>query len=582
MRYGAFLNKYKIRHTEISYNLLTPKPDPTGERSLRPERIKVTARTAAALLGPYCSVRVMDQIKAVVPLAAYLMIFQLLVLNYPIQDAFSLFVGLVAVIVGLAVFMEGLNVGLMPFGTIIGDNLPKKASMTVVYIIIGILGVGVTFAEPAIGALQAFGSSVDVKKAPYLYELLNNWTLPLVLMVGGGVGVAAILGTIRFVKGWSLKPMIYCALAPVVALTIYCWLDPSLRSILGLAWDCGAVTTGPVTVPLVLSLGIGIANAAGKGSSSLSGFGVVTMASLLPILAVLILAIFVSFKVSPEQIIAAAQAQTTALITEPTIWEQTPVTEVVLGVRAILPLVLFLMFVLFIVLKSKLPNRMVTIYGLVLSILGMCIFNVGLTYGLGAIGNQAGSILPAAFMNLPIIPSSPIFSEIIGLTIVIAFAFVLGFGATLAEPALNALGLTVQNLTNGAFKKSMLMYSVAGGVSVGIALGIAKLIIGFDLITVLLPLYVIGVLLTIFSTEEFVNVGWDSAGVTTGPVTVPLVLAMGLGLGNAVSAAEGFGILSLASICPIIAVLSTGAIIQLKQKRNTQKSETITEDLQDV
>ena len=582
MRYGAFLNKYKVRHTEISYNLLTPKPDPTGERSLRPKRIKVTARTAAALLGPYCSVRVMDQIKAVVPLAAYLLIFQLLVLNYPIQDAFSLFVGLVAVIVGLAVFMEGLNVGLMPFGTIIGDNLPKKASMTVVYIIIGILGVGVTFAEPAIGALQAFGSSVDVKKAPYLYELLNNWTLPLVLMVGGGVGVAAILGTIRFVKGWSLKPMIYCALAPVVALTIYCWLDPSLRSILGLAWDCGAVTTGPVTVPLVLSLGIGIANAAGKGNSSLSGFGVATMASLLPILAVLILAIFVSFKVSPEQIIAAAQAQTTALTTEPTIWEQTPVTEVVLGVRAILPLVLFLMFVLFIVLKSRLPNRMVTIYGLVLSILGMCIFNVGLTYGLGAIGNQAGSILPAAFINLPIIPSSPIFSEIIGLTIVIAFAFVLGFGATLAEPALNALGLTVQNLTNGAFKKSMLMYSVAGGVSVGIALGIAKLIIGFDLITVLLPLYVIGVLLTIFSTEEFVNVGWDSAGVTTGPVTVPLVLAMGLGLGNAVSAAEGFGILSLASICPIIAVLSTGAIIQLKQKRNTQKSETITEDLQDV
>ena len=582
MRYGAYLNKYKIRNTEISYNLLTPKPDPTGERSLRPERIKVTARTAAALLGPYCSVRVMDQIKAVVPLAAYLLIFQLLVLNYPIQDAFSLFVGLVAVIVGLAVFMEGLNVGLMPFGTIIGDNLPKKASMTVVYIIIGILGVGVTFAEPAIGALQAFGSSVDVKKAPYLYELLNNWTLPLVLMVGGGVGVAAILGTIRFVKGWSLKPMIYCALAPVVALTIYCWLDPSLRSILGLAWDCGAVTTGPVTVPLVLSLGIGIANAAGKGNSSLSGFGVVTMASIFPILAVLILAIFVSFKVSPEQIIAAAQAQTTALITEPTIWEQTPVTEVVLGVRAILPLVLFLMFVLFIVLKSRLPNRMVTIYGLVLSILGMCIFNVGLTYGLGAIGSQTGSILPAAFMNLPIIPSSPIFSEIIGLTIVIAFAFVLGFGATLAEPALNALGLTVQNLTNGAFKKSMLMYSVAGGVSVGIALGIAKLIIGFDLVTVLLPLYVIGVLLTIFSTEEFVNVGWDSAGVTTGPVTVPLVLAMGLGLGNAVSAAEGFGILSLASICPIIAVLSTGAIIQLKQKRNTQKSETITEDLQDV
>ena len=99
----------------------------------------------------------MEQVKAVVPLAAYLMIFQILVLRHPIEAALILCLGLIAVIIGLAVFMEGLSTGLMPFGTIIGDNLPKKASMPVVLCIIGILGVGVTFAEPAIGALQAFG-----------------------------------------------------------------------------------------------------------------------------------------------------------------------------------------------------------------------------------------------------------------------------------------------------------------------------------------------------------------------------------------------------------------------------------------
>ena len=396
----------------------------------------------------------------------------------------------------------------------------------------------------------------------------------MVLMVGGGVGLAAILGTIRFVRGWSLKPMIYLALAPVIALTIYAWFDPNLRSILGLAWDCGAVTTGPVTVPLVLSLGIGIANAAGKGNSSLSGFGVVTMASLFPILAVLILAIFVSMTISPEEIIAAASSQAnTATAAAPSIWEQTPIVETVLGVRAILPLVLFLMFVLFVVLKSSLPNRMITVYGLFLSILGMCIFNIGLTYGLGAIGSQTGGVLPAAFMELPISASSPIFGIAVGLSVVIGFAFLLGFGATLAEPALNALGMTVQNLTNGAFKKSMLMYSVAGGVAVGIALGVAKVVIGFDLMKVLLPLYALGIVLTVFSTEEFVNVAWDSAGVTTGPVTVPLVLAMGLGLGNAVSAVEGFGILSLASICPIVAVLSMGLVIQLLNRRSSNEIE---------
>ena len=577
MRYSDYLNAATFHHKTISYNVLAPKVDPAD--GPKQQRVEISLRQSLALIGPYCWTRIMEQVKAVVPLAAYLCLFQMLILRHPIDSALMLAGGLIAVIVGLAVFMEGLSTGLMPFGTIIGDNLPKKASMTVVLIIIGILGVGVTFAEPAIGALQAFGSSVDVNAAPYLYELLNNWTLQLVLMVGAGVGLAAILGTVRFVRGWSLKPMIYSALVPVMALTGYAWLDPDLRSILGLAWDCGAVTTGPVTVPLVLSLGIGIANAAGKGESSLSGFGVVTMASLFPILAVLILAIFLSFTVTPDEIRAAAAMSTGGVAAAATVWDQTPLIEIVTGVRAILPLVLFLMFVLFVILKSKLPNRMVTLYGLTLSIVGMCIFNVGLTYGLGAIGAQTGGVLPAAFMELPVSQFSPIYPELIGIIIVIAFAFLLGFGATLAEPALNALGLTVQTLTNGAFKKSMLMYSVASGVAVGISLGIAKLVLGFDLATVLIPLYLLGVVLTYFSTEEFVNVAWDSAGVTTGPVTVPLVLAMGLGLGSAVSAVEGFGILSLASICPILAVLTMGLTIQFLNKRQSVEPSNVTEAL---
>lgn len=564
MKYSDFLHESEVKHNTISYNLLTPKP--VKGKSLKPEKIKVDASKAISLLAPYTYVRVLEQVKAVVPLAAYLFLFQLLILRQPIASASTITLGLVAVIIGLAIFMEGLKVGLMPFGNIIGDTLPKKASMFVVLIIIAILGVGVTYAEPAIGALKAFGASINPKDAPYLFEILNNRSETLVVMVGAGVGLAAVIGTIRFVKGWSLKPLIYFALTPTILLTLYAWSNPDLRTILGLAWDCGAVTTGPVTVPLVLSLGIGIAASAGKGDSSLSGFGVVTMASLFPIIAVLSLAIYVSQNISVEEIIASASTLESAASTEVTKWSQTPYVEIIGGVRAILPLVIFLMFVLFVILRSKLPNNLVTTYGLALSIIGMCVFNIGLTYGLGAIGGQAGSTLPAAFMEVSISEVSPIYNEILGLTIVIAFAWLLGFGATLAEPALNALGLTVQELTNGAFKKSMLMYSVAGGVAFGIALGVGKIVFNFDLATVLIPLYLLAVVLTHFSTEEFVNVAWDSAGVTTGPVTVPLVLAMGLGLGNAVSATEGFGILSMASICPILAVLLMGLFIQFQQK----------------
>ena len=169
-------------------------------------------------------------------------------------------------------------------------------------------------------------------------------------------------------------------------------------------------------------------------------------------------------------------------------------------------------------------------------------------------------------------PAAPLYNAGIGIAITALFCFLLGFGATLAEPALNALGLTVQDLTNGSFKKSTLMYSVSTGVAVGITLGIMKLIFGFSILYILVPGYILGIVLTYLSTEEFVNVGWDSAGVTTGPITVPLVLAMGLGFGKAVGAVEGFGILAAASISPIVAVLALGVYVQWRVKKDNERA----------
>jgi hypothetical protein len=154
--------------------------------------------------------------------------------------------------------------------------------------------------------------------------------------------------------------------------------------------------------------------------------------------------------------------------------------------------------------------------------------------------------------------ASPLYVYAVGLGLALAFAWILGFGATLAEPALNALGMTTENLTNGVFKKKTLIKAVSLGVGFGIAIGVAKLIFDLPLVWLILPGYLLAIVLTFFSTEEFVNIAWDSAGVTTGPITVPLVLAMGLGLGNATHAVEGFGILCMASVGPIISVMITG------------------------
>ncbi|ABK42630.1 protein of unknown function DUF1538 [Magnetococcus marinus MC-1] len=575
-RYGDYQREATIERNEISYNNLTPKleRDEQGHyKPYSPPPVKLRSVDVFKLLKPYISVRFMDQLKAVVPLAIYLALFQFFVLRQLVQDSFSITAGLFAVCLGLMFFMEGLKLGLMPFGEVIGNTLPKKSPLPVVLLIAFLLGIGVTFAEPAIGALKQAGQIVSVERAPYLYTLLNDWSGVLVLVVGGGVGLAAILGTLRFLYGWSLKPMVYLSLAPALALTMYASGNPELTKILGLAWDCGAVTTGPVTVPLVLSLGIGIAAAAGKGDSGLSGFGIVTLASIFPIIGVLILSLVVANTVTPEEIIAAAKIASAAAPVGPAPWyESSPGVEVILGIRAILPLVLFLYLVLRYLLKEQVKNAGEITYGITLTIVGMCVFNLGLTYGLSALGEQSGSLVPASFIEIKIAAAGmytaygPIYSAIVGMILSLGFAWVLGFGATLAEPALNALGATVENLTNGVFKKQTLMIAVSIGVAFGLAIGLAKLIFELPLQWLLIPSYALGIILTYFSTEEFVNVAWDSAGVTTGPITVPLVLAMGLGFGNAVDALEGFGILSMASICPILSVLITGLWVRYRAK----------------
>jgi len=570
-RFGDYQYELGYGHDELSFNALTPKLERDSQGRLIAHQatpIKLMPGEVFKLLRPYVSVRFMEQVKSVIPLALYLSLFQVLILRQLTQDSWVITAGLFAVILGLMFFMEGLKLGLMPFGTVIGKRLPKKSPLPLVLFITLLLGVGVTFAEPAIGALKAAGQNVAVERAPYLFALLNDWSDVLVLVIGFSVGLAAVTGTLRFLYGWSLKPFIYISLGSVLGLTLYCASDAELTKILGLAWDAGAVTTGPVTVPLVLSLGIGIAAAAGKGDSGLSGFGIVTLASLFPVIGVLGLTLYVASTVTPAEIIAAANSSAEGFQAGGAPWyERSPGVEIVLGVRAILPLVLFLFVLLRLVLKETLENMGEIVYGIGLTIIGISMFNVGLTYGLSKLGGDVGSLVPAAFMELSAIPASPLYIYAVGLVLSLAFAFGLGYGATVAEPALNALGGTAQSLTKGVFKKKTLITAVSLGVAIGIAIGLAKLIFDLPLVWLILPGYLLALVLTFFSSETFVNVAWDSAGVTTGPITVPLVLAMGLGFGNATNAVEGFGILSMASIGPILTVLVTGLLADYRARK---------------
>jgi hypothetical protein len=632
----------------------------TDNAQLSESGTQLGTRNTLRLLIPYFKRNFMEQLKSVWFIVAYLMVFQVLILQLPLVYSLMICFGIFIVMVGLMFFMEGLRLGLMPLGESIGSVFPHKSKMPTILGFAFLLGIGATFAEPAIAVLKAAGSGVSPDKAPLLYSLLNDFSGQLVMCVGIGVGFAVLLGVMRFFYGWSLKLLIIPVVSGLLALSAFFSQNEVLQAVLGLAWDCGAVTTGPVTVPLVLALGIGVCRVVSKGNSNNAGFGIVTLASLFPILAVLMLALYhysvddyygaeqykgeiyppatLTEAVTDSPAANTADASNAALFSEQefnsfvaegnldsnhsfaleggqavfkdgkiilenplVVIEKTAAVEaaevaawdsgkdmgsavkqaLMDALRAIIPLCIFLFFVLRVVLKQKLTHPEEVGVGVIFALTGMTLFGLGITLGLTPLGSQLGSNVPSTFAEISVWGASFSAGPMIesgewGKMIAIIFAFYLGYGATLAEPALNALGDTVERITVGAFRKRLLMQSVAIGVGLGIAAGILKIAYNVPLITMLVPPYLLLLVLTWISSEEFVNFGWDSAGVTTGPITVPLVLAIGLGVGgNVPGVTDGFGVLALASVGPILTVLTVGLITNARKSGNELEVDSV-------
>lgn len=667
------------------------------------ERVRLPFREQVGLVLPYAYHNIKEQFLVVVPVCLYIVLFQILVLRYPLEQVLALMAGIFCVFVGLAFFLEGIRIGPVPIGEIVGNTLPKKASGTVVLIFAFFLGLLASFGEPVLGTLQLAGAHIQREHAPLLYDLLVGQPLFLVGTVGLGVAIAVVIGTLRFLYGWSLKVLILPLVSVGIVLTILAASNPVLASAIGLAWDTGAVIVGPVLCPLVLALGVGVSRASGKTSPTLAGFGMVGLISVVPIAAVIALtfglywggygqatpvapaasatavaaetaappslpaeldfAVYYpkvriaglpnrldyaqyapkvaalgaleagifrqGYELNPEtktiellprlnpeerkvlppvltslgvdlsqtpqavfervyavaihdetrlkgtlklndNVSTADAVQVRALLSAYGYLENGPLflDSLILGARAILPIFLFL-FAVMLLLRQKGPPLGQIGVSLAFAIIGLTLFFFGLSIGLGTLGNQVGDRLPAAFLDyVPLYPSEPsLFSTDLGKVIVILFALILGYGATLAEPAFNVLGQQVEDVTQGAFKKTLFSQAVALGVGVGAALGIMSLLYNVNLLYLLLPPYILLAVLTVFNKEIFVNIAWDGGAVTTGPVTVPLKLAIGLSLSTATGAGEGFGVLALASAYPVLNILLLGLFLNRGARR---------------
>jgi len=239
----------------------------------------------------------------------------------------------------------------------------------------------------------------------------------------------------------------------------------------------------------------------------------------------------------------------------------------VAAAKAILPLMLILLVVQRLVLREKIRGIESVVLGIVFALIGLLFFKVGLEWGLSPLGDQVGHNSVISFSNQGFKSLVPGLSEdgryglFWGKMVVLLFGFIVGYGATLAEPALTALGLTVEDVTAGAFKKRLVMQTVGIGVGIGLVIGVAKILYGWPTMWVIGPSYALAILLTLFSDEKYVNIGWDSGGVTTGDITSPVLIALGIGVATATGATDGFSLIAMGSVWPIIAVLAVGILV---------------------
>ena len=488
-------------------------------------------------------------------------------------------VGLPMVTLGLALFAIGLRDGLMPLGDLIGRTLmhEKREMVPGVGFALGLL---LTFGEPAIGALVEV--AYVAWEFPTIQGLLGAHQELTVGGIGSSVGLAVSLGCWRLSRadhggGWSLSQMI----TPVVLICLAVTTVTPLAA-QGLAWDAGAVTTGPITVPVVLALGAGLA------SEGRPAFGVVTFASLMPVIsvtcschAIQLWKLLTGRDTSAERPARAEHADDLLQVAR---------EEAILTARSFLPLSLGLISVLF---YLKIPWRVLTTRpvprGLGNVLLGLYAFFVGIKVGVLPMGRNGGMRL-----------TEGVFCEdgAVDLTRalgILLFGFLTIFACQMIEPDLLVLGAhpspfpspsrhtrdsragrqsvpralvaggQAETMSLGRVSKLRLVATVSVGCGIGTVVGILKVLLNVPLLLMLIPPYLIALALTRGQDDFIVGLAWDAAGTTTGSITVPLILALGLGIAEQVDTAEsdvsGFaslgplGVLGCASVWPICTVL---------------------------
>lgn len=465
----------------------------------------------------------------------------------PMENPYNyikLIVGYASVVFGQSFFLVGLDSSILPVGKLVGSSLVKlKKSLFI--ILFGIMfGILATVAEPAL--------SVLARQTHMIINEVNETVFVWILSTGVGICVGFAL--YRVIKDINIK-VIFAILYIMVFLTVI--FVP--KEFVALAFDGSGATTGDISVPFILALGMGVSTTMSKHKTNDDTFGIIGIASVGPILAVFIYGIILHIiyrgEIPPAVIYDPGSAESFIKIAVSNI------REVAL---ALFPIVIvFFPFQFFLI---KLPKKQFIrmMLGIMPVYLGLLIFLSGIDYGFAFAGKYIGEV----FLD----PIRPDWFQ----WLLLPLGFVLGAAITLSEPAVTVLGEQLEEITNGHIKKLTIRLTLAIGIGFASLLSMVKILTQINILCFLIPLYAVSLIMMLFTSPLFVGLAFDSGGVTGGALTSAFLTPLTLGTAQAVThtvgtkaqsvLTNGFGIIAFISVTPLVAVQALGIIYNRKVK----------------
>ena len=448
------------------------------------------------------------------------------------------FIGALMIVLGMGLFSRGAEQSMTPIGNKIGTALTKTKNLPLILGVSFLLGFAITIAEPD---LQVLAETV-----PHIKNIV------LLVTVGVGVGFFMSVCMLRIITGARLRWLLIVFYALVFALAAF-----ADRNFLSIAFDSGGVTTGPMTVPFILAMGVGVSNIRSDKRAEADSFGLVALCSIGPILAVLILGFFYRDSDAVSGISAAAYGDTTAighafLSALPAYLKETAI--------AMLPIVvIFFLFQFFLL---KLPRRSLfkILIGLLYTYVGLVLFLTGVNIGFSTLGAELGAALTAGKTDWLLIPLS----------------MLLGWFIISAEPAVVVLEKQIETVSAGAIPGKAIKLSLSVAIALAMGLSMLRVMTGISILWFLLPGYAAALLLSFFVPDIYTAIAFDSGGVASGPMTATFMLQFFMGASTALGGnvlADAFGVVAMVAMMPLLSIQIVGFLYERKAKRVTKTPE---------